>query len=68
MIGEESAAVESPCIRECVIEQATGYCRGCCRTLDEISSWTRYTPGERRRVMEALSLRRAAVNHSCITR
>lgn len=65
---EEFAAVESPCVRECVIEQATGYCRGCCRTLDEISYWVRYTPDERQRVMEVISLRRAAANHSCTTR
>jgi predicted Fe-S protein YdhL (DUF1289 family) len=61
---ENVAAIESPCIRECVIEQATGYCRGCYRTLDEISYWMRYTPDERQRVMQSLSRRRAVVDHN----
>ena len=52
--------VESPCVRECVIEPHTGYCLGCFRTLDEISFWSSYTPEERRRVMQRLPARRAA--------
>jgi predicted Fe-S protein YdhL (DUF1289 family) len=46
----------------CVIEPATGYCRGCYRTLDEISFWTRYTPAQRQRVMRVLARRRAIAN------
>jgi predicted Fe-S protein YdhL (DUF1289 family) len=53
------AAIESPCVRVCVIDQATGYCCGCYRTLDEISFWIRYTPEERKRVMQHLQARRA---------
>ena len=52
--------IESPCVRDCVIDPSTGYCLGCCRTLDEILLWTRYTPEERQRVMEHLQARRAA--------
>jgi predicted Fe-S protein YdhL (DUF1289 family) len=51
------AEVESPCVRECVIDDRTGYCRGCCRTLDEISFWVSYTDEERQRVMESLPAR-----------
>jgi predicted Fe-S protein YdhL (DUF1289 family) len=51
------AGVESPCVRECVIDAGTGYCRGCCRTLDEISFWVSYTDEERQRVMESLPAR-----------
>lgn len=55
-----AAKVESPCVRDCVIDPHTGYCLGCCRTLDEILLWASYTPEERRRVMECLHARRAA--------
>ena len=53
------AAIESPCVRVCVIDQTTGYCCGCYRTLDEISFWMRYSPEERRCVMQHLQARRA---------
>jgi hypothetical protein len=56
---EDVAAIESPCVRECVIDAASGYCHGCWRTLDEISFWTRLAPEERKRVMQCLPARRA---------
>lgn len=56
----QATNVESPCMRECVIEPHTGYCLGCFRKLDEISFWASYTPEERRRVMERLHARRVA--------
>ncbi len=52
--------VNSPCIRECEIDPVTGYCRGCFRTLDEISFWTRYAPEHRQGIMNQLDARRAA--------
>jgi uncharacterized protein len=58
------AAIESPCIRECVVDAGTGYCRGCGRTLDEISFWTTYTPDERRRIMAELAGRRIPPKHA----
>ena len=56
----EEAAVESPCIRECRVDQVTGWCAGCFRTLREISYWETYTPAEQRRVMALIEARRAA--------
>jgi hypothetical protein len=29
----------SPCIGVCRIDQTTGWCQGCSRTLDEIADW-----------------------------
>jgi uncharacterized protein len=55
-----AADVESPCIRECVIDERSGYCRGCWRTLDEISFWVSYTPAQRQRVTQSLEKRRRA--------
>jgi hypothetical protein len=56
----EETAIESPCIRECRIDQVTGYCVSCYRALTEISYWETYTPGEQQRVMALIQMRRAA--------
>jgi len=61
----EEAAIESPCTRECRIDQVTGYCVSCLRTLKEISYWESYAPTERRRVMSLIEARRTtAGRHS----
>ena len=52
--------IESPCIKLCVIDPATRHCMGCHRTIDEIGAWSRLTPEDRRRVMDALPARAAA--------
>jgi hypothetical protein len=43
-------AVLSPCVNVCVLDPASGLCRGCGRTLDEIAQWTRLDPAERARI------------------
>ena len=67
MTAQGDAAIESPCVRTCVIDQATGHCCGCYRTLDEISFWMRYTPEERKRVMRRLQARRAVAAGARLT-
>ena len=54
--------VPSPCISVCVIEQRTGLCTGCQRTLDEIAAWSVLDDAERRAVWTRIGLRRAAIN------
>lgn len=42
MIGHvtpEPADAASPCVKTCTIDAASGWCRGCGRTLDEIAGW-----------------------------
>jgi predicted Fe-S protein YdhL (DUF1289 family) len=51
--------MESPCIKVCVIDKASGLCAGCGRTLQEIATWSRLTPAERRRIMDSLPVRLA---------
>jgi predicted Fe-S protein YdhL (DUF1289 family) len=51
--------LESPCIKLCVIDQASGYCGGCLRTLAEIARWASLSDDERRRIMQELPARRA---------
>jgi len=53
-VEPDPKAIESPCIDICVIDEASGYCEGCGRTLDEIAAWSTYTPAERRRVIAEL--------------
>jgi predicted Fe-S protein YdhL (DUF1289 family) len=50
--------IETPCIKVCEIDPASGLCRGCARTLDEIARWGMMGDGERRRVMSELPARR----------
>jgi predicted Fe-S protein YdhL (DUF1289 family) len=33
------AEVQSPCISVCSIDDVTGFCQGCYRTIDEIKQW-----------------------------
>lgn len=47
-------AVESPCVKICVVHPAARICVGCHRTLEEIAAWGRLSPEERRRVMAEL--------------
>lgn len=53
----DAGAIESPCIDICVIDEQSGYCEGCGRTLDEIAEWSSYTPAERRRIIDELGRR-----------
>jgi uncharacterized protein len=48
----------SPCIAVCVLDPASGYCRGCFRTLSEIAAWPGLAPDEKRRVLAAVAGRK----------
>jgi predicted Fe-S protein YdhL (DUF1289 family) len=50
--------VASPCIDICKMDPATGLCAGCRRTLEEIASWSAYSPVEKRAVLALLSARK----------
>lgn len=45
----------SPCTRVCRIDEATGLCQGCRRTLDEIARWAGMTAAERAAVWARLA-------------
>jgi len=44
----------SPCTRVCRIDESTGRCAGCGRTLDEIARWGGMTAAERATVWARL--------------
>jgi predicted Fe-S protein YdhL (DUF1289 family) len=52
-------AVPSPCISVCRIDDASGLCIGCLRTLDEIAAWSTLDDAQKRAVWEAIAKRRA---------
>lgn len=51
------APVPSPCVGVCRIDEATGWCAGCWRTLDEIAAWGSSDDEMRRRVWRAVEAR-----------
>ena len=53
-----SATVASPCISLCQMHQATGWCRGCLRTLDEIACWGGLDDAGKHAVLHSLRARR----------
>jgi predicted Fe-S protein YdhL (DUF1289 family) len=54
-----SEAIASPCIGVCRMDEATGWCAGCLRTLDEIATWTLLDEPAKLRVCLSLRGRRA---------
>ncbi len=51
----------SPCEKICILDNASGLCRGCGRSLAEIERWTRYSDAERAAVMAQLPERLKAM-------
>lgn len=51
-------SVPSPCISVCQMEEATGLCLGCRRTVDEIRDWIILTPDEKRAVLARIAQRK----------
>ncbi len=52
------AGEASPCIDVCRMDDATGWCEGCLRTLDEIACWSVLSDAEKRAVKAELPQRR----------
>ena len=50
----------SPCISVCSMDERTGWCQGCLRTLDEIADWSAMDDRAKRAVWKLLPQRREA--------
>lgn len=48
----------SPCISVCRMNDDTGLCEGCFRTLGEIELWPAMREGEKREVIKAIAKRK----------
>lgn len=53
--------IETPCIKVCVLDPASGFCTGCHRTLREIAAWGSMPPEMRAKIMAELPNRAAGV-------
>lgn len=52
------ATAQSPCNGVCRIDERSGYCLGCRRTIDEITAWSTLSASQRSAVLDALAHRR----------
>ncbi|QDF95516.1 hypothetical protein CJ010_02590 [Azoarcus sp. DD4] len=52
-------SLPSPCINICRMDADTGWCEGCQRSLDEIAGWSRASEDDKRRILAAVTERRA---------
>ncbi|WP_332908780.1 DUF1289 domain-containing protein [Sphingomonas mollis] len=59
IVPAEPASIASPCVNICALDDATGWCRGCGRTIGEISNWSAKPSAERRAIRAALPARMA---------
>ncbi len=57
--ADQVLPVSSPCIDVCRMDDASGLCRGCWRTLDEIAAWSQLGDGAKRDVLVRAAQRRA---------
>jgi len=62
MTGGPPKAIASPCILVCTMDEASGLCLGCFRTLQEIGGWSRFSDAERAALMAALPARRSRIS------
>lgn len=57
---ELDTSVPSPCITVCQVDDATGCCIGCYRSIDEIREWPILSADEKRAVLARIAERKAA--------
>ena len=55
----ESRPLPSPCLSICRMDDQTGWCEGCWRTLDEIATWGSASNAQRLAVWHAVLQRQA---------
>jgi predicted Fe-S protein YdhL (DUF1289 family) len=62
-----AAPLPSPCVSVCRMDEASGWCLGCARTLDEIAAWGTLGDAGRRAVWARLPARRAELRRRAAT-
>ncbi|MES2433937.1 MAG: DUF1289 domain-containing protein [Pseudomonadota bacterium] len=53
--------IQSPCVKLCVVHPEARICVGCFRSIDEIATWGRLSPAERKAIMAELPSRAATL-------
>lgn len=59
-MNEKDTAVESPCIKVCVLDETQDYCIGCGRTCGEIAAWSSASEAEKREIVAKAAERKLA--------
>lgn len=57
-------SLPSPCMSVCQMDEASGLCGGCLRTLDEIAAWGNATEATQRAIWHRIGTRAAAVQEA----
>jgi predicted Fe-S protein YdhL (DUF1289 family) len=57
-MSNQPESVPSPCINVCRMDERTGLCVGCARTIDEIAAWSTMSDDAKRAVWNMLEERR----------
>lgn len=52
------AGIPSPCVRVCQLDEATRWCYGCFRNLNEIARWGRMSETEKAETLERIRERK----------
>ena len=52
--------VQSPCIGVCAMDEISGMCHGCYRTIDEIRAWWDMSVTEQKELLAVLEKRQSA--------
>lgn len=50
--------IESPCNRVCTLDERTGWCLGCWRTIEEIMEWGTASEERKREILALLEERK----------
>ena len=53
--------VASPCMSVCQMDEASGWCVGCLRTLGEIAQWGNIDPASKRAIWASIETRLATL-------
>ncbi|MEO9101222.1 MAG: DUF1289 domain-containing protein [Burkholderiales bacterium] len=56
-VANTNAAAPSPCVSVCQMDEATGWCEGCLRTIDEIMDWGALDESAKRIIWRRLAQR-----------
>nr|WP_294839301.1 DUF1289 domain-containing protein [uncultured Methylotenera sp.] len=58
-MSDNTVEVQSPCIGVCSIDETTGFCNGCYRTIAEIRGWWDMQPTEQQDLLSVLETRQS---------
>ncbi|HZT89903.1 MAG TPA: DUF1289 domain-containing protein [Stellaceae bacterium] len=58
--GSTAGIPASPCVGICLVDPASGHCRGCLRSVAEIAAWYGASVAEKRAILARLAERRRA--------